>query len=61
LYPETTLLKRVVLGILSCTLAEALSEQISDELPGLVRLIGLHILGTALSNGENSQRVLSRQ
>jgi formate hydrogenlyase transcriptional activator len=44
-YPETNLIRRVLSGISGCRLAEALSEPIGYELPRLVRLVGLDMLG----------------
>lgn len=38
----------------SWSLAQALSEPISDELPGPIRLAGLSMLRTTLSHGENT-------
>ena len=48
-------LSGILPGIFGGSLAEALSKPISYELPSLVRLVGLDMLGAALSNGENSQ------
>jgi hypothetical protein len=41
-------------------MAQALREPISDELPGLVRLVGLDMLGATLSNSEDSQLLVGR-
>ena len=46
--------------VLYRVMPEALREPISDELPGLVRLVGLDMLGTTLSNGEDSQLLIGR-
>jgi hypothetical protein len=44
-YPETNLLGRALPGIFSWSLAEVFREPIRDELPGLVRLFGLDMIG----------------
>ena len=51
---------RVVSGISGYRLAEALNEPIGDELPRLVRLVGLDMLGAPLSHSENSQLFIGR-
>jgi len=42
-------------GSFGCSLAETLSEPIGYELPRLVRVVGLDMLGATLSQSENSQ------
>src|SRR3984885_760390 len=59
-YPETNLFRRVLSGISGYRLAEALSEPIGYELPRLVRLVGLDMLGAPLSHSENSQLFIGR-
>ena len=45
-------------SLITGLLAKALSEPIGDKLPGLVRLVGLNVLGASLGNGEYSQLLI---